>query len=340
MTLYVAPAPSRPTGTPYPALVGVELRRLWWRRLTKVVLAMAVLLTGVALYGTYQSTSPDTIAERIDNFRQSTAQFPQMVKDCQQAEAQARESGDPAADFGCSRMPAPNAQDWGLVSPEAGALTAGLSGTNAYFYAFLAFVLAASFVGAEFSAGSLGTWLTFEPRRLRVASAKLVAAGLAGGAIAVLGLALTSLGAWFISRVNEPDPALQLPAAASSDSLTQLLIRCVVAAVVAGIAGVALGLIVRNTGAIVGIVLGYGVIVEGLLAQGLAHGRLLPWLPLKNVEAFVERGSTYFAEVCGANGCQMEQMTVTYTHGWVYLLVAGVALVVVASAVFRRRDLG
>ena len=341
MTLTVSTAPASRVGVPYGALVGVELRRLWWRRLTKVALAIAVLLTGVTLYGAYQSTAPDTIAERVQSYRQTVAQFPQMVKDCQQAQAQARENGDAGADFGCAQMTAPTLAEFGLESPETGALTASLSTTNAYLYAFLAFVLGASFIGAEYSSGSLGTWLTFEPRRLRVASAKLLAAGVGGAGVAAAGLGLTAVGAWLVSRVNQPDPALQLPTVAGADeSVTQLLIRCLVVAVAAGAAGVALGMLVRNTGAVVGIVLGYGVVVEGVLAQALAHGRLAPWLPLKNLEAFVERGSTYFAEACTPNGCQMEAMRVTYTHGWVYLLVAGVALRAVSLGVFRTRDVG
>jgi hypothetical protein len=32
-------------------------------------------------------------------------------------------------------------------------------------------------------------------------------------------------------------------------------------------------------------------------------------------------------------------MRVSYTHGWVYLLVVGISLLAVALAVFRRRDL-
>jgi ABC-2 type transport system permease protein len=341
MTVQTTAAPSRPTGTPYPALVGVELRRLWWRRLTKVLIVASLLFTGVTLYGAYQSTAPDTIAQRIDAYRQTVAHFPEMVKDCEQAQAQARESGDTTADFGCSQLTAPTPAEFGLESPETGMLVASLSTTNSYLYAFLAFVLGASFIGAEFSSGSLGTWLTFEPRRLRVASSKLAAAGLGGAGLAALGLTLSALGAWLVSRVNQPDPALQLPPGAGApESVTQLLLRCIAVSVLAGLAGVALGLIVRNTGAIVGIVLGYGVIVEGILAQALGHGRLVPWLPLKNLQAFVERGATYFAEVCGADGCQMQQMTVTYTHGWLYLLIAGVALLGGALLVFRRRDVG
>lgn len=341
MTLSLSPAPTGPAPTPYPSLVGVELRRAWWRRLTKVLLVAAVVFTGVSLYGAFQSTTPAALSERAEAYRQTTAQFPQMRKECEQEQARARESGDPAADFGCSQMQAPTPQDYGLESPQAGPLTASLSTTNAYLYAFLAFVLGTSLIGAEFSSGSLGTWLTFEPRRLRVASSKLVAGAIGGGVLAAVGLTVTALGAWVISRINRPDPSLQLPPGmGAGESVTQVLLRCLLVGALAAVAGGALGLLIRNTGAVVAIVLGYGIVVEGLLAQALSRGRLVPWLPLKNLEAFVQRGSTYFAEVCTAEGCQQQQLTVSYTHGWVYLAVTGVGLIAVALGVFRRRDVG
>lgn len=339
MTLELSTRSTTASRTTHAGLVGVELRRAWWRRLSKLLIVGAVLLTGASLYGAYQSTSPSNLAQQLDNYRQTVAQFPQMLKDCEQAQAQARESGDANADFGCSQLTAPTPRDFGLETPEAGALTVSLATTNAYLYAFLAFVLGTSLIGAEFSSGSMGTWLTFEPRRLRVASTKLLAAGLAGAAIAAVGLAVTAVGAWLISRVNQPDPALQLPpSVGATESVSQALLRCLVVGVIAAVAGVALALVVRNTGAVVAIVLGYGVIVEGVLAQGIGHGRLVPWLPLKNLEAFIQRGSTYFAESCGPTGCDYKQMTLTYTHGWVYLLVFGIVLVAVALAVFRHRD--
>lgn len=341
MTLDLTATTTHPSGTSPAGLVAVELRRLWWRRLTKVLLVLAVLFTGVGIYGAYQSTLPDTLAQQVAGYKEQAAQFPQMVRDCQQAQADARQNGESNADLGCSQLTPPTPKDFGLQAPETGALTVSLSTNHAILYAFLAFVLGASFVGAEFSSGSLGTWLTFEPRRLRVAGSKFVAAGIGGAAIAALGLAATALGAWLVSQVNRPDPSLDLPAVTGpGESVTQTLLRCLLVGVISGLAGVALALVVRNTGAVVAVVLGYGVVVEGVLAQAVGHGRLAPWLPMKNVEAFLQRGTTYFAEKCTAQGCQYEPMRLSYTHGWVYLSVFMVALVAVALWVFRRRDIG
>jgi ABC-2 type transport system permease protein len=329
------------TGTSYPALVAVELRRLWWRRLTKALLVIAVVFSGATIYGAYQSTSTTNLAQQVQAYEQQVADLPEMIQQCEQMQADARASGDPEADFGCQQMTAPTLEQYGISSPDAGALFGRLAMTNAYLYAFLALVLGASLVGAEYSAGSLSTWLTFEPRRGRVASSKLVATGVAGAAIAAVGLAVTALGAWLVTQVNRPDPDLHLPVPTTPDDpLTHILLRCLAVAVIAAVTGSALALVARNTGAVVAVVLGYAVVVEGILSQALGRGHLAPWLPVKNVEAFLGRGTTYYADVCDdAGSCQFNSLTLSYTHGWVYLLIAVPLLVAIALLVFRRRDL-
>lgn len=329
------------SGTTYPALVAVELRRLWWRRLTKALLVIAVLFTGATIYGEYQSTSTANLAQQIEAYEQHVRDLPEMIQQCEQAQADARANDDPQADFGCQQMTAPTLEQSGIGSPDAGALFGRLATTNAYLYAFLALVLGASLVGAEYSAGSLSTWLTFEPRRIRVGLSKLVATGIAGAAIAAVGLAVTAAGAWLVTQVNRPDPSLHLPVPATPDDpITHILLRCLTVAVIAAVTGSALALVARNTGAVVAVVLGYAVIVEGILSQALGRGHLAPWLPVKNVEAFLGRGTTYFAEVCeNAGSCQYTSLTLSYTHGWVYLLIAVPLLVAIALLVFRRRDL-
>jgi len=48
----------RPRGTSFAGLVGVELRRLWWRRLTRVAVVAVVLFIGASVYNAYSESSP------------------------------------------------------------------------------------------------------------------------------------------------------------------------------------------------------------------------------------------------------------------------------------------
>lgn len=331
----------RPSGTSFAGLVGVEVRRLWWRRLTKAVVVAVVLFTGATIYNAYNASSPERLAQQLDEYRTMQEQLPRMVEDCRKQQAMERDrSGDPTIDFGCDQQgQAPTLEQMGLSLPVADSMTAEIAKVSALLFAFLALLLAASFVGAEFSTGSMGTWLTFQPRRVRVATSKLAAAALGGTVLAVLGLVLTNLGARMIAVVNRPGAGLQLPdPPAIGEPLAVLGLRVVALTLGAGLVGAALGLLLRHTAAIIGVVLGFAVVIEGIVVQAFFEGRLQQWSVLKNMEAFVEKGTTYFAETCTDSGCDYASHTITYTHGWVYLL--SLVLVIVAAGVvsFRQRD--
>jgi len=331
----------RPKGTSFAGLVGVELRRMWWRRLTKVAVVAVVLFTGASVYNAYNASAPERIAQQLDDYRIMQQEAPRMAEECRKQQAIERErSGDQTLDFGCDQQgQAPTLEQMGLALPVADLLTEGIAKVSALLLAFLGLLLGASFVAAEFSTGSMGLWLTFQPRRLRVASSKLVAAGIGATVVAVLGLVVANLGARMVAVVNRPDSDLQLPPApALEEPLGILGLRIVALALGAGIVGAALGLVLRHTAAIIGLVLGFAVVVEGIVVQAFLQGRLQQWSVLKNIEAFVERGTTYVAENCGPTSCDYTERTLTYTHGWVFLLCVVLAAVLVGLLSFRRRD--
>lgn len=329
----------RPKGTTFAGLVGIELRRLWWRRLTKVVLLAAVVVTGVTVYTAYEMSNPESLAQSLEMYEREVADFPQMVVECEQAQQQARDAGEVDVDFGCAQLRPPTLENFGVTNPAPAAIFTGMVTSNGLFYAFLAFIVGASFVAAEFSTGSIGTWLTFQPRRIRVGASKLAAAAGGGLLIAVTGLGLAWLGAWMVGTVNRPESSLQLPVLTDlGEPLSHLVLRHVGVVMAAGVAGAALAFLVRNTGAVVGIVLGYAVVVEGIIAQGLARGKLTPWLPATNLTGFLERGTTYMAETCSGGLCEYSALPLSYTHSWVYLSVFGLAVTSLALVTFRRRD--
>jgi ABC-2 type transport system permease protein len=344
----------RPSGTSFAGLVGVELRRLWWRRLTKVAVVALVLFTGAAVYNAYSSSTPERLAQQLDDYKALVEdtkrqqadfqqQLPQMLEQCRRDQAAERErSGDQSVDFGCDAITGPTPptlEQFGLVPPVADVITSGITTSAAYLVAFLAFVLGASAVGAEFTTGSMGSWLTFQPRRVRVALTKLAAAALGGAALAVVFASVTSLGARMIAVVNRPGDELVLPEPESlTDSVPQLLLRVVALAVLAAVCGAALALVLRHTAAVVGTLLAYAVGVELIAAQAFLQGRLRPWTVSTNVEAFLGKGTTYFAERCEAAACTFGSQSLSYTHSWLFLLVLGVVLGVVGVLTFRRRD--
>jgi len=346
----------RPRGTTFPGLVGVELRRLWWRRLARMVLVAIVLFVGFASFTAFQDSRPATIAQRVADYNRMVADMKQQLDampaaerqaqldDCRKQQAQIQaQGGDPGSDLNCDQInQPPSLAQFGLVNTSRTEMTRSIAHEGVYLFGFLAFLLGASFVAAEFASGAMGTWLTFCPQRLRVAASKLVVAALGGLGIGAVAVGLAALGAFVVTTLNRPDAALHLPEAAATpdDPLSLALLRVVVVVALGGLGGAVLGLLARATAGVIGIVAGYAVLVEGFIANGVQGGALQPWLVRLNIDAFVGKGATYFVEACGPDGCQGAQHTLAYTHGWVYLLVLAVVGVAVALAVFRRRDVG
>ena len=349
---------TRPKGTSFLGLVGVELRRLWWRRLTKAVLVGIVAFTGLMVYNVYNQSSPETLAQRLDQYQamvadaerqkqEMEANLPAMIAECREAEAAQREqANDSSIDFGCEQIgefQVPTMEDMGISLPIADRIAAELVPYATFAYAFLALLLMGSFVAAEFSTGALGNWLTFKPQRVRVALSKLAAAGVGGALAAALGLGLLVLGARMVATLNRPGSDLRLPTPPPlEDSVTQLLLRSVLVVVAAGLLGAALALLLRHTAGLVGLLLGYLVVVEFIAVQAFLGGRLTPWAITPNANAFLTKGHQYMAESCttvaGELSCAHSSQTISYTHGWVYLLVLVLGLSTAAVLVFRRRD--
>jgi ABC-2 type transport system permease protein len=184
----------------------------------------------------------------------------------------------------------------------------------------LTWVIAASFVGADWHTGTMATTLTWEPRRLRLHSMKALAvlAILFLGFVAVqvvLGLALLPAAA-FRGTTEGAD-------AAWLRDTSGVVLRGGFLAVVAGALGFSLASVARNTAAGVGIGFGYVVIAENLLGGLLP--RLVPWLLVPNAIVFMGGPDDL---VPGRSSAEAAALLGAY----------GLVALVAATAVFRARD--
>jgi ABC-2 type transport system permease protein len=227
---------------------------------------------------------------------------------------------------------------WGKpVAKYAEMMPTVLSG-GSLLMAFVGFLIGAGFVAAEFSSGSMANWLTFEPRRIRVYGSKLGAAGLGLLPIAVVVLALLTGGVWLIVGHFASTAGTT---AKVWGNLAQMGGRAVALAVAAALAGAAMGVLFRHTAAVLGIAVGYLVLVEGVFRQALQGAQ--PWLLSLNFQAWLQHGAKYYPLVCktdgqGNYGCQGVEKLLTFGHSSAYLGILVVLVVGLAALVFRRRD--
>jgi len=324
-------------------LTRVELRRLYSRRLTTIALLGALILTGLMLFDSFQRAKPLSGAELTSQqaqFEQAHKDWvvngDQQLADCltQQAETQ---KTDPKADFGCNQME-PKAENWGKPQARFAEMMPSTLLAGSYLLIFVGFLVGASFMAAELSSGSMANWLTFEPRRMRVYASKLAAAGLGLVPATTALLGLLTAGVWLI--VRHFSPTVVTTAKVWGD-LGEMGVRTLAMALAATVTGAAIGVLVRRTVAVLGIAVGYLVLVEGVFGQALQGAR--PWLLQLNVTAWLQHGATYYAQTCttdakGQYSCQGVEKILTVGHSSAYLGLLVVLAIGLAAWVFRQRD--
>ncbi len=324
-------------------LTKVELRRLFSRRLTTIALLGALILTGLMLFDSFQRAKPLSGAELTSQqaqFDQAHKDWvvnsEQQLQDCltQQAEQQ---KTDPKANFGCNQME-PKLENWGKPQAKFAEMMPSTLLAGSYLLTFVGFVVGASFVGAEFSSGSMANWLTFEPRRMQVYGSKLAAAGLGLVPATVALLGLLTAGVWLIVRHFSPTAGTT---AKVWGDLGEMGARSLALALAATVTGAAIGVLLRRTVAVLGIAIGYLVLVEGVFGQALQAAR--PWLLQLNVTGWLQHDAKYYINSCttdaqGNYSCQGVEKVLTFGHSSAYLGLLVVFAVGLAALVFRRRD--
>jgi ABC-2 type transport system permease protein len=179
-------------------LLRAEMARLLTRRFT--LLALLGLAAGIALFqvAVFVAASPPNPAEVAENQARFEYALAEWREDHDEYVQRCVDQGG-TPQVCAANWPQPEAEDYGLEATafdEIGEVAALLAVLMA---ALVLFVLAASFIGAEFSTGAIANWLSFVPRRGAVFAAKLVAIVLFTVAVSALAsaLAFAGLATWW-----------------------------------------------------------------------------------------------------------------------------------------------
>jgi ABC-type transport system involved in multi-copper enzyme maturation permease subunit len=187
----------------------------------------------------------------------------------------------------------------------------------------LALLIGASIIGAEWPSRTITTILTWEPRRFRVLSAKVLAAILVGMALTLVALVVLGL-------VLLPSALFHGTTAGTTgagwQSLGGVALRSVAVTAIGAIVGFSIASIGRNTAAALGVLFGYIVVIENVVAAFL-HG-LRRWLITGNAIVFVSGDPHDFPRVSSRS----------VTACGLYLGAIAVGLYVIAAVLFQRRD--
>jgi len=339
---HVAPAPmeSAAQAPTFPRLLGTELRRLFLRRFTKVLLGLSVLgfLAAIAfVWSSYEKVTPAHIAQATaardaDFARQVQYHDECLVENNNDAQMCGEE---PSLDWFSIDYYLP-------VKPFQPNMIADYTLAVGAAVALAGFILGATSIGAEWSSKNLVAWLFYEPRRLRLLGAKLavlVAVLLVMAVVAQLIWLLTAK-LLLAQRGIELD-ALPEPIPDFWSTTLQSQLRAALLVIPAGILGFGLANLIRNTAAAFGIAFGYFAVVETVLAA--INPGLQPYQFTTGVLAWVSNGGflVYGNDVYHPEyqGFGPEEIQVSNAHGgWVVLGYAAV-VALISIWMFRRRDI-
>ncbi|WP_141013104.1 ABC transporter permease subunit [Nocardioides sambongensis] len=320
-------------------LLRVELTRLRSRRAIVVIVA-AMLLVPLLIAGAQAwNTRPPSESEqqRVARLIEKETDSRWVQRDLRQCLKDPTSWGiteDEDPQTACERQVLPRAEWYGTRATLDLAEVRGEAGSAvAVLLMALALLAGATFIGHDWSSGSVSNQLLFSPRRAPVWAAKATAVGAVAGIVAAIAGSLFWLAlGWVASSRDLVVDGVLL------DGLQQGW-RGAGLAAAAAVAGYALTMLLRSTVGALGVL--FAVAVAGGVTIGVLgiDGR---WNPAINVDAVLRSGTTYWQDQpCGADqggGFCSAQVPLDLSHGLWFL---GIGLVVLAAASiwsFQRRD--
>lgn len=306
-------------------LIGAELNRWFSRRLGWVVFAASVLLTLLVVAGTAYSARPMSGEE----LAYAEQQYTEMKQEADRATQECVRSGGTAEE--CASW-APERSDFVREPPPYAALAAGMAQAGTMIAAYAALLAGASFIGAEFKTGNIGTWLTYVPSRLPVLVSKGVAAAVGIALLGVVVIGLFQAGAAGIVLAFSGQGALQ-----PAPEAWAMAGRGLALVLFAGLAGFALAALFGSTVGPVGLLLGLMVMqwAVGLIALVLGGSAWLQAaLPDPNIQAFLAGSTEILYSERGPDGTMVEA-TYTLGLGQASAYLGGLLAVVLALAGWR-----
>lgn len=336
-------AASHSTAAPrFGRLVGVEFRRLFGRRFVQAALLLAVigLAVGVfAIYAKHGRPSPSDLARATQKRDQQIAEIQHAISQCAAGLSpdQAAEQCGPvptAVDFPIDQFLRVHPLEPGQVSDYALAIGAAT--------ATLGFVIGATFIGAEWSSKNLVLWLFWEPRRLRLMAAKLLAL-----LSVVLAVALVAQLLWFglahllLHYRGLPVTTLGPKAKHFWRHVLDGQLRAVLLVLPTSLLGFGMASLIRNTAASFGIGFIYFAVVENLIRA--LNRDWQPYLFTTNLGAWIANGglTVYGKQVFSRRQgfVAPRPIHISNLHGAVALLLYAGVVAAAAVFTFRRRDI-
>ncbi|HET6533244.1 MAG TPA: ABC transporter permease subunit [Actinoplanes sp.] len=329
------------------SLYRAETRRLAKRRFTRWLLVGALLVLGAVVVGTAftnqkvgaaQIAAAEADAER--NYQENLRYAEQERQRCET---------DPSAYGGdCSQLYTPQREEYRAEDYMASTFDfrqkfGDMITTLAAIVGLAAFVIGASYIGAEWTSGGMMNLLLWRPQRLKVLGTKLIALLVGLGAVSVV-LSAVWTGIFVLIANLRGTMAGMTAGAWQSVVLTE--VRAVALILVAGAIGFGLAALGRHTALALGAAVGAIVVFQFGLVTVLSLARVPfaeAWLLPTWVAAWMYKEITLedynSCDFSATQGCQPPELTLTWPMSGGLMALALVLIVGAAMWTMRSRDI-
>ncbi|WP_433298670.1 ABC transporter permease subunit [Actinoplanes sp. CA-030573] len=333
------------------SLYKAETRRLVKRRFTKLFVGCALLVLAAIAAGVFlsnQKAGPETIAQAKadaqNSYQQALADTNRLIDECRAAQGTAKAGDYPP---NCEiQLPTPSDFDPRWYMPATFDFKESFPGmvtTLAAVLAVVAYIIGASFVGAEWNSGGMMNLLLWRPKRLQVLGTKLATLLVATTALTVVLAAIWTAVFYFIAQARGTTAGMT-DGAWQSIGLTEL--RALGLVLVTAAVGFGLASIGRHTATALGVAIGVIVVLQFGLGAVISLAKVkFPELYLAPFWVYAWMNKQYVAEdynscnFSGTDGCRPDTLTITWQMAGVALTVLFAVVVGVAMWTMRRRDI-
>lgn len=317
-------------------LFRVESLRLRRRGLVRWLVLVAIVLYVVTVaVAAVQYARPDPA-----EMAQARAQRAELLKEIEQGRQECISSLPSGQDAQEACGPAPSAADLGALSNyfehppfDLAELASPFAIGFALGWAALLFLIGTTFIGAEWSQRTMAAWVTWHPNRWRVAGAKaaVVTAFAVGSAVVLQAL-------WLVSALllAATKGVSDVPAGFWGELLATQG-RSVLFCGLAGLGGVAMGLLVRSTGAVLGIAFLWFAVLENLVR--VLEPSWQRWLLTDNALGLLQPAGWRIVWFDSPSDEQPQVFLLMHWSAGLFLATLVVLVLAVGGVLFRRRDL-
>jgi ABC-type transport system involved in multi-copper enzyme maturation permease subunit len=333
------------------SLYRAETRRLFKRRIVRVLLIGAVVILAAVAAGVFFTNHKidagqlATAQVKADQeFKQQTSYATQARADCDKAKGTAAAGQFPP---NCEDITPPGKENFDPKNYLAPTFTLksnyrDMITTLAGVLAMVAFVIGASFVGAEWNSGGMMNLLLWRPKRLQVVSTKLLALVLGLTAVTVvLGAIWTGL----FTLIAHFRGTTEGMTSGVWQSFAIMGARGLALVLVAGIVGFTLASIGRHTAMAFGVAIGVVVLLQiglgtvlGLAKVKFVESYLLPYWVIAWMNKSVKLEDYSVCNFSLNGDCAPDVRTLTWQVGGTGALVLVALLVGGSLWTIRSRD--